>query len=81
MTNPKGAPMSATDSISPADEIRRAWDATGAVILRGLLRAEEVARLRRVCDPIIELFYAERGGRENVGKGISIQYLTEPRYY
>jgi hypothetical protein len=73
--------MSATASILPADEIRRTWDAVGAVILRGLLSQEDVAHLRRICDPIIGFFYAEHGGRGNLGKGISIQYLTEPRYY
>jgi hypothetical protein len=46
-----------------------------------MLRSEEVARLRQICDPIIGLFYAEHGGRTNIGKGISIQYLTEPRYF
>jgi ribosomal protein S27AE len=73
--------MSATTSSVQAEEIRRKWDTVGAVILRGLLSKEEVARLRRICDPTIGLFYAEHGGRLNLGKGISIQYLTEPRYY
>lgn len=68
-------------SVLPANEIRRTWDEVGAVIFRGLLSPEDVARLRRICDPIIGLFYAEHGGRQNLGKGISIQYLTEPRYY
>jgi phytanoyl-CoA dioxygenase PhyH len=73
--------MSATASILPAEAIQHAWEAEGAVIFRGLLRMDEVARLRQICDPIIELFYAEHGGRAKLGRGISIQYLTEPRYH